>query len=184
MSHYWYSILPFQKIKCYIKMNIISSHIPNHSTYSVSPYILVILFWCCKFFEGLLYSIMSSVKGKCCYLSCYCSIHAPWIFLSDILLCCGLVAQLCLTLCDPMDCGPPGSSVHRDSPGKNIGMGCHALLQGIFPTQGLNPGLLHCRQILYCLSHQGNPKWYLVYLKCCMFLEENIAKANTKWLVI
>ena len=35
--------------------------------------------------------------------------------------------------------------------------GCHSLLQGIFPTQGLNPGLLHCRQILYCLSHQGSP---------------------------
>jgi len=46
-----------------------------------------------------------------------------------------------------MDCSPPGSPVHRDSPGKNTGVGCHALLQGIFPTQGLNSGLLHCRQI-------------------------------------
>ena len=45
-----------------------------------------------------------------------------------------------------------------DSPSKNTGVGCHALLQGIFPTQGLNPGLLHCKQILYCLSHQGSPK--------------------------
>ena len=36
-------------------------------------------------------------------------------------------------------------------------MGCHFLLQGIFPAQGLNPGLLHCRQILYCLSHQQSP---------------------------
>ena len=43
------------------------------------------------------------------------------------------------------------------SPGKNTGVGCHSLLQGIFPTQGLNPGLLHCRRILYHLSHQGNP---------------------------
>ena len=42
-----------------------------------------------------------------------------------------------------------------DSPGKNIGMGCHSLLQGIFPTQGLTSGLLHCRQILSCLSHRG-----------------------------
>ena len=42
-------------------------------------------------------------------------------------------------------------------PGKNIGVGCHALLQGIFSTQGLNPGLLHCRQILYPLSHLGIP---------------------------
>ena len=47
-----------------------------------------------------------------------------------------LVAQSCPTLCNPMDYRPPGSSVHGDSPGKNIGMGCHVLLQGIFPTQG------------------------------------------------
>ena len=44
-----------------------------------------------------------------------------------------------------------------NSPGKNTGLGCHSLLQGIFPTQGLNLGLLHCRQILYHLSHQGSP---------------------------
>ena len=39
-------------------------------------------------------------------------------------------------------------------------MGCHALLQGIFLTQGSNLGFLHCRQILYCLSHQGSPAWW------------------------
>ena len=49
------------------------------------------------------------------------------------------VAQSRPTLCDPMDCSPPGSYVHGDSPGKNIGVGCHFLLQGIFPTQGSNP---------------------------------------------
>ena len=43
-----------------------------------------------------------------------------------------------------------------DSSGKNAGMGCHSLLQGIVLTQGSNPGLLHCRQILYHLSHQGS----------------------------
>ena len=71
-----------------------------------------------------------------------------------------LVAQLCLTLCDPMDCSPPGSSAHGDSPRKNTGVGCHFLLQGIFPTQGSNPGLPHCRRILYRLSHQGSPYSY------------------------
>ena len=45
----------------------------------------------------------------------------------------------------------------RDFQGKNTGVGCHFLLQGIFPTQGSNPGLLHCRQRLYLLSHQGSP---------------------------
>ena len=45
-----------------------------------------------------------------------------------------------------------------DSPGKNTGVSCHVLLPGIFLTQGLNPGLPHCRQILYLPSHQGRPK--------------------------
>ena len=49
-------------------------------------------------------------------------------------------------LCDPMDCSPPGFSDHGDSPGKNTGVGCHALLQGIFWTQGSNPCLLHFLQ--------------------------------------
>ena len=68
-----------------------------------------------------------------------------------------LVTQSCPTLCDPMDCIPPGSSVHGDSLGKNTEVVCHALLQGIFPTQKPNPGLPHCRWILYQLSHQGSP---------------------------
>ena len=50
--------------------------------------------------------------------------------------------QSCPTLCNPVDRSPPGSSVHGDSPGKNAGMGCHAILPGIFPTQGSNPCLL------------------------------------------
>ena len=70
-----------------------------------------------------------------------------------------LVAQLYPTLYDSIDCRLPGSSV----PGilqTRILEGfffCHALLQEIFPTQGLNPGLLHCRRILYHLSHQRSP---------------------------
>ena len=51
--------------------------------------------------------------------------------------------QSCPTLYNPIDCSPPGSSLHGDSPGKNTGVSCHFLLQGIFPTEGLNPGLLH-----------------------------------------
>ena len=53
----------------------------------------------------------------------------------------------------PHGCSLPGLSVLGDTPGKNTGVGCHFLLQGIFQTQGSNPGLLHCRQILYRLSH-------------------------------
>ena len=64
----------------------------------------------------------------------------------------------------PNVCVPNHSGVsdslwpHGDSPGKNTGVGCHALLQGIIPTQGSNPGLPHCGWILYRLSHQGNPQ--------------------------
>ena len=70
-----------------------------------------------------------------------------------------LVIQSCPTLWDLMeDCSPPGSSVHGESPGKNTAVGCHALLQEIFPIQGSNPDLQYYRQILYRLSHQGSPR--------------------------
>ena len=81
------------------------------------------------------------------------------------------VTQSCPTLYDPMDCSPPGLSVNRDSPGQNTGVACHALLQGIFPTHGLHPGLLHCRWILYQLSYQGNPQNTLAsFLNLCFLL--------------
>ena len=66
-----------------------------------------------------------------------------------------LVTQSCLTLCHPMDCSRMGSSVMEFSR-QEYWMGSHFLLQGIFLTQGLNLGFLHCRQILYPLSHQGS----------------------------
>ena len=81
-----------------------------------------------------------------------------------------LVAQLCPTLCDPMDDSLPGSSVHGESPGKSTGVGGQALLLGIFSAQGSNAGLLHCRRILYHLSHQGSPLFSSVaqlYLTLC-----------------
>ena len=67
-----------------------------------------------------------------------------------------------------MDCNPPGSSVHRDSPGKNTGVRCHALLQGIFPTQGSNPCLLCLLhwQAASLLSHQGSPI-FVIYMCSC-----------------
>ena len=69
------------------------------------------------------------------------------------------VTQSCPTLCSPMDCSPPGSPVHGIShfPGKNTGVGCHFLLQGIILIQGSNSRLLHllhCGWILCCLSHR------------------------------
>ena len=72
--------------------------------------------------------------------------------------CCAYSLSHFRLFANPKDCSPPSSSVHGDSPGKSTGLGCCALLQGIFPTQGLNPGLLHFGQMLYRLSHQGIPK--------------------------
>ena len=56
-----------------------------------------------------------------------------------------------------MPCGPPGFSIHGDSPGKNTGVGCYFLLQGIFPAQGLKLRLLHWQADSLWLSHQGSP---------------------------
>ena len=69
-----------------------------------------------------------------------------------------LVAQSCLTLCDPMDCSLPGSSGHGASPGKNAGVACHSLLQGIFPTQGSNPIPLIEGGFFNSLSQKGSPR--------------------------
>ena len=68
-----------------------------------------------------------------------------------------LSIQSCLTLCDPMDYSPPGSSVHGIFQARILEWVAMASSRGIFPTQGLNPGLLHSRQILYQLSYQGSP---------------------------
>ena len=69
----------------------------------------------------------------------------------------GKFAQSCQTL-HPHGLWPARLLCPWNSPSKNTGVNSCSILQGIFPTQGSNPGLLHCRQILYHLSHQGKPK--------------------------
>ena len=74
---------------------------------------------------------------------------------------------------NPMDSGRESARLlcPWDFPSKNTEVGCHFLLQGIFPTQGLNPSLLHCRQNLYQLSHQGSPiKFLFLFISCMYFL--------------
>ena len=72
----------------------------------------------------------------------------------------------CVFLCETLWTVPTRLPCPWDSPGKNTGVGCHALLQGIFPTQGLNPGPPHCRRILYRLSRQGSPPSILLSPQC------------------
>ena len=77
-----------------------------------------------------------------------------------------LVAQSCPALWDPIDCRPPGSSVHGIFPGKVPGVGCHCLPHGIFPTQAMNLGLLHYRKILYRLSYQNWLQKHFFFFFC------------------
>ena len=83
-------------------------------------------------------------------------------------------------------CRLPGSFVHSNSPGKNTGMCCHAFLQGIFPTQGSNQGLLSCRWILYHLSHLGSPRileWKVAFhLICSGCLFPHCTRSSSYWL--
>ena len=89
-----------------------------------------------------------------------------------------LVFQSFPTLCYPMECSPPGFSVWN-SPGKNIGLGAF-LSPGHLPNPGMNPGLMHCRLIVYHLSHQGSPAGEMkrlvvlledkVYFSCIVFV--------------
>ena len=77
------------------------------------------------------------------------------------MVCACLVAQSCLTLCNPKDYSPPGSSVHGDSPRKNTGVGCHDLLQGIFltplklNTDSVLPDAVQVSYVQRCLEELG-----------------------------
>ena len=90
-------------------------------------------------------------------------------------LCCCLVAQLRL-FTTSMDCSQPGSSVHGISPGKNTGVGCYFLLQGIFLTQGSNQCLPHWQEDSLLLSHlESSTEVKRLYLK-----QQNMITAELK----
>ena len=74
---------------------------------------------------------------------------------------CSVISLLAVP-CNPMDCSPPIFSVHGDYPGKNTGAGCHALLQGVFPTQGSNP----CFKPMFLMS----PVFILLNLRSSFIL--------------
>ena len=88
---------------------------------------------------------------------------SSYIFLEVLLAMCANLLQSCPTLCNLMDSSPPGSSVHGDSPGKNTGAGCHAFLQGVFPTrdQTHDSCLLHCQVGSLPLAPPAKPPPYV-----------------------
>ena len=113
----------------------------------------------------------------------FCFIQVLFCFV--IFMC--LVPQSCPTLLQPHRLWSTSSSVYEDFAGNYTGVGCHALLQGIFPIQGSSPGLQHCRWILYHLSHQGSSffiyinslnKYLSVYLKASYSAFSNISWSN------
>ena len=98
----------------------------------------------------------------------------------------GLVAKSCLTLCDPMDCSPTRLLCPWDSPGKDNGVSCHALLQGIFPTQGSNLNricLLHWQAGFFTISATWEALYYMgedikiilsiIAIECILYYKHN-----------
>ena len=105
------------------------------------------------------------------YLMEFAQIHVHW---ANVKVKESEVAQSCLTLCDPVDCSLPGSSLHGILHARILKWVAISFSRGIFPSQGSNLDLLHCRQILYQLSYQGSsiesvmPSKHLIL--CCPFL--------------
>ena len=97
-----------------------------------------------------------SLANKVCWISCVHSIKEVLMLIEG---CACMLTHL--TLCDPrtVACQP---ACPWNSPGKNTGVGCHLLLQGIFRTQGSNLALLHCIWILHSLSHQGRQFTFMI----------------------
>ena len=126
------------RLRLFILLNFIVVYSYQNAEHTVSAWYFHTLY---------LTDSLSFVQESCC--PCTLS-FSWWLYFPLPLLCSGQTQlcvrakslQSCLTLCDPKDCSPSGSSVHGDSPGKNTGVDCHALLQAIFLTQGLNPSLL------------------------------------------
>ena len=117
-----------------------------------------------KSFAGVISSNPSKpvAKSKLIFLSFGSSTlthHCSFAFLPVCVCVCVCVCVSCSVMSDslrPHELKPTRLRRPWDSPGKNTGVGCQFLLQGIFPTQGSIPGFLRCRQILNCLSHQGS----------------------------
>ena len=99
-------------------------------------------------------------------------------------LCCCLVVNSCLILCDPIDCNPQGSSVHGVFQARMLDLGCPSLLQGIFLTQGLNPYLLHCRHILSLLSHHQSLKKIRDNSYCSVYLINQLGRITEPKLLL
>ena len=105
----------------------------------------------------------------------YLTFSKSLVLLIIVMLC--LVTQSSLTLCDPMDYIVHQAPLSMGLSKQKHWSGLPCLLQGIFPTQGLYSGLLHCRQILYHLSHQESPDGTVA--KCYWFYHKTLSHSYT-----
>ena len=97
-----------------------------------------------------------------------------------------LVIQWCPALCNSMDCSPSRLLCPWNSPGKNTGVGSHSLLQGIFPTQGSNLGLLHCRHIFFFffLPSESPRKPRCIFIEVSVqFSRSVVSDSATPWII-
>ena len=117
--------------------------------------------------KKILWSLISESSEGIFISRCVCALHTQ-SHLTDLL--------------QPHGLYPTRFLCPWDFPGKSTRVGCHFLLQGIFPTQGSNPGLPHCRQTLYCLSHQGSP-WsgFKVHPSCSISYLGKAGKTEAGW---
>jgi len=117
-----------------------------------NQFTLISIFLLIKNVQGLFFSKELTLEEGICIFVCVCVCVCVWVH--------ALVTQSYLNLCDPMNCNLPGSSVN--------GIFQARILEWVdipFLSQGLNLGLLHCRKILYHLSHEGSPEEVIVFLK-------------------
>ena len=119
-----------------------------------------------RFPLALVQTASRASQTECPFLSVFSAPADPLLGLASasfpgyLCVCAKSLQSCCLTL-QPRGLQPTRRLCPWDSPGKNTGVGCHALLQGIFSTQGSNLGLLYSRWILYCLSHWGSQINYI-----------------------
>ena len=99
-------------------------------------------------------------EGSLCFIFLF--VYGPLIQSQTSHVCSCAWSLKCLTLCDPMDCSPPGSSVHRDSPGRNAGVGCHSLLQSLCSLKLL----IKLEQIFIISTFLGGRFWRSRIILC------------------
>ena len=150
---------------CLFSMTLTVLNSADQALYIVCPYLGLVFFSCLNWYWDPNYLALASNlalgSALCTWQGSVCQVLPCRVTLSPLFPYCPLWKVVTMyeseSLSITLDSLQPHGLCPWNSPGQNTGVGSLSLLQGIFPTQRLNPGLLHCRQILYQLSHQESP---------------------------